>query len=319
MTFFCWVRSAALPAAGLLVLSACSNDPSTWRCRVTGPEARDVDDARSACEHARATFAQLLGRTAPAIVLELGDSWGGRPRRWRRVPQLRISTLRAYDEGRSRSANPDARRGEWQDFVAHEVMHVLLAKLPGAQPESGEYGTAFPDWLDEGLAIAAEADGLRARRLEQAREAIDRLPTVDTLLVARHPSRVHPWPRGVERVTVNIVHCAKPCQRPGYRSDTVTIIQTRVDGQLKLDTIYGPNQFSAVANNLFAVGSYALLEFLRRTLGDEAIAGLASAYRDEALRHTLPLGQSAIGSDLDAIDSAWKTWLRSGQEPRALR
>jgi hypothetical protein len=198
-------------------------------------------------------------------------------------------------------------------------MHVLLGKLPGTEPEGQEYGTALPDWLDEGLAIAAESDGVRQRRLEQAREAIERLPRLDSLLAARHPSQVHRWPRGVERVTVSIIHCAKPCQTPGHRSDTVTIIQTRVEGQLRFDTIYGPSQYAAAANNLFYVSSYALLEFLRSTLGDEAISALASAYRDQAVRNTLPLGQSAIGSDPNSVERAWKTWLGSGQQPRPLR
>jgi hypothetical protein len=308
-------RGKGLVALAGLILTSCSDDPVSWRCKVTGPEVRDVNDARAACERARTVFAELLGRAAPPINVELGDAWGAsRPRRWRREPELRMPTLKAYDEGRGPESNPDRRRAEWQDFIGHEVMHVLLARLPDALPGAREYGTAFPDWFDEALAIAAESQPVRARRLAQAREAIDRLPRVDSLVTSKHPSQIHRWERGVERITVYIRACPKPCPDPNHRSDTITVKQTRVDGKLQFDTVYGPSQYAAAANNQFYIASYALLEFLRRSLGDESIAGIAGLYRDESLRNTLPLQNTRLGSDPVAIDRAWREWLRGSEK-----
>jgi hypothetical protein len=308
-------RFSAVFLIPLVVLGVgCSTGPATWRCTTTGGEPGDSSDVVAACEHARQVFTRLLNRTAPAVQVELGES-SGAGRYFVRLMRahMRLPTFDAYSAGRKSSDDLEARRAEWQDFVAHEVMHILMRSLPGARGREVGYGTAYPDWFDEALAIAAESRELRMRRLRQARAAVEDLPDLDSLLDARHPSQTNKWPRGIERVTVSITLCGRPCARPGHRSDTITVVQRRVEGRTVVDTLYGPTQYANAGNNVFYISSYALLEFVRLRAGDDALDALVNTYRAEE-RKPLP----AFFSDLPSASTEWKEWLRSNKPPRPL-
>jgi hypothetical protein len=303
-------RTAVVVAAALFAVS-CNADPAAWRCTTSGGEAGDSIAATAACEHSRMVFTRLLNRTAPSVHIELGEA-ASAGRTFGRFSRMRLPTFNAYNAGRKSSDDLESRRAEWEDFVAHEVMHILLRSLPGARGRDVGYGTAYPDWFDEALAIAAESRDARMRRLKQARAAVDDLPGLDSLLTATHPSQTNKWPKGIERVTVNITTCGRPCPRPGHRSDTVTVVQRRIDGRIVIDTLYGPTQYADAGNNAFYVSSYSLLEYLRMQAGDEALDSLVNAYREEGA--PLP----GMLSDAPSVSAAWKEWLRSSKPPKPI-
>jgi hypothetical protein len=80
---------------------------------------------------------------------------------------------------------------QWGTVLPHEIAHLLLAarffpESPAA-PDGG-YGTPFPDWLDEGVAIWAEPEENRRRRLEQARALPPARLDLYSILSTPHPA-----------------------------------------------------------------------------------------------------------------------------------
>lgn len=157
-------------------------------CRVTGvmESADDVALALSACEIARARFAELFGGPVPPVRIQLTRSAG-----------YRIGT---DDEGAAvlwpTSATMEASMGrghvslQWREVLPHEMAHALLTARFFAETEipDSEYGTPLPDWLDEGIAIWAEPPESRAERIAQARALPLGRQSLAAILGSPHPA-----------------------------------------------------------------------------------------------------------------------------------
>lgn len=156
--------------------------------------AADAARARAACETARARFVQLFGEPVPAVRIVLWDRPGYRTGTIGDRAAIFWPTAAAMVE-RARGAGAAATAhyisDQWRNVLPHETMHALLAARFDVDQSSGtaaSYGTPFPDWFDEGVAIWAEPLEHRRARLAQARALPEARRDLRAILTATHPA-----------------------------------------------------------------------------------------------------------------------------------
>jgi hypothetical protein len=153
-------------------------------------DAADKQRARAACEAARDRFEELMGGPVPSVLILVEERSGYRIGilEGQAVVLWPSSTAMARVVGPTDGAEAYVER-QWGEALPHEVGHALTAAhfFPDGRFESTGYGTALPDWFEEGLAIWAEPQASRDSRLAAAR----RLPS-DRLHLAGILTTPHP-------------------------------------------------------------------------------------------------------------------------------
>jgi hypothetical protein len=151
----------------------------------------DVARARAACRAARAAFADLFGEPVPPVRVLLRAQAGYRTgvQGGRAVVFWPTgAVLAAHARDRPGAATHVA--GQWRDVLPHEIAHALLAVRffdDDDAPGDG-YGTPFPDWLDEAVAIWAESPPHRAARVSQALALGPEWLELEAILAGPHPA-----------------------------------------------------------------------------------------------------------------------------------
>jgi hypothetical protein len=180
--------------AALVLRALLSAAASAVSCEVSGATASvaDVSRAARACEVARERFGALLGSPVPDVSVILREEGGYRTgvRGGRAViywPTGRaLTTAAGEDPSGPYGADP------WREVLPHEIAHVLLAaRFFGSGPdvsERGGYGTPFPDWLDEAVAIWVEPARSRSTRLAEARALPSARRDLAVIMHAEHPA-----------------------------------------------------------------------------------------------------------------------------------
>lgn len=184
-------RSASRAAAALLCGAIPSAASAECDVRGSAAAATDVTRARAACDSARARFAELLGDSAPAVLVVLHDQ-----------PGYEVASAGALGivywpnslalRGRDRDDETTTARidSHWREVLPHEVMHALtMARFypDGGADGHGGYGTPLPDWFEEGIAILGEPPDSRRKRLQQARRLPAHFQDLRTILHGEHP------------------------------------------------------------------------------------------------------------------------------------
>jgi hypothetical protein len=157
----------------------------------------DESRAKEGCEMARSRFTELFGGSAPGVRVRLWNEPSYRIglQRGQAVIIWPTSLAMAPRGADGEFADSDLIEAhleeQWSTVLPHEIAHLLLAarffpERPAA-PDGG-YGTPFPDWLDEAVAIWAEPKENRRRRLEQARELSPTRLDLDSILGTPHPA-----------------------------------------------------------------------------------------------------------------------------------
>ncbi|HEX7118808.1 MAG TPA: hypothetical protein VF212_08475 [Longimicrobiales bacterium] len=299
---FARLPAAPRPEPGAAPVAApASSDPA---CDVlampdAGAPPADTQRARAACEAARARFAELFGAPVPGvqIVLEHRPGYRAGVRRGRAIlfwPTSRAMAERAgvlvgavapdgAPPGSDGATDDDEALAahiaeQWRDVLPHEIAHALLSARffeEGADARPGGYGTPFPDWFDEGVAIWAESPGHRAARVAQARALPESLRALPGILAAKHPA-----------------------------ADDASILRIRDGAPIPADrtlwTFY-PRSIAVVAFVYDAGGRDAVLALARR---------LAAAPSAPPTLAGLP-GLPAAEKDVVA---AWERWLDDGAD-----
>lgn len=242
--------------------------------------APEIARARNACEHARARFSELFGDPVPGVRVVLWERGGYRTSARDGVAIVFWPTGRALAE---RVGKGDAARlyieDHWRNVLPHETAHALLAARffgearPGGQAEDASanyYGTPFPDWLDEGVAIWAESPENRRGRAAEFHQLPARLRDLGSILAMPHPA------------TDDDAALAMRDGAPVPSNDPV------------LD--FYPQSFAVLAFVIEMGGPTAIQELARRLFADpsdtEAIAGLPG-----------------LPADVDGVGAAWIDWL----------
>ncbi len=172
-------RAAELPGAG---------------CEIDGTDPRGADAvrARTACEIARGRFAELFGEPASSVRVVLWERGGYRVTVREGVAIIFWPTSRALsDRTRPGGLAQEYIADQWRNVLPHETAHVLLAaRFFGEERgrSSADYGTPFPDWFDEGVAIWAESVESRTGRLDDFRKLPVQQSDLRSILVMRHPA-----------------------------------------------------------------------------------------------------------------------------------
>ena len=169
--------------------------PARAACEVTGvtASAADVSRAALACQLARERFSTLLGGPVPQVDVILWEQAGYRTgvRGTRAV--IYWPTGRTLATGSRDGAVGPYGADPWQEVLPHEIAHVLLAARffgsgPAVSAGQGGYGTPFPDWLDEAVAIWVEPATSRAARLGEARELPKARWDLSLIMASPHPA-----------------------------------------------------------------------------------------------------------------------------------
>jgi hypothetical protein len=156
------------------------------------PAEGDETRARSACQIARARFAELFGDPVPGVRVILWEEAHYRMGLLRGEAAIFWPSSQALaPRTDDRTAAEEHVASQWREVLPHEISHLLLAvRFFRDAPASrvGEYGTPLPDWLDEAVAIWAEPTESRQRRIEQARELPPEYLDLRAILVTPHPA-----------------------------------------------------------------------------------------------------------------------------------
>ncbi len=162
-------------------------------CEIAGDAASPGDRRRAleACEAARERFGELFGAPVPGVRIHLEARGGYRTGVSNGRAIVVWPTTRAM-AGRLSGPNDAVAAHiaeQWRDVLPHEIAHVLLAaRFFEGVPRATGYGTPFPDWFDEGVAIWAESQAQREARLAQARALPDELRALTGILASAHPA-----------------------------------------------------------------------------------------------------------------------------------
>lgn len=261
----------------LCIFAAAAPSPLRGQaCEVAGGSAgaRELDRALLACHTARERFADLFEGPVPEVRVRIWDEPGyrGGVQSGRAVVFWPSERAMASHEARSAEFRADP----WREVLPHEIAHVLLAaRFYGRHVDgAGEsaYGTPFPDWLDEGVAIWAEPAESRRDRLRGARKLPARRRDLRTIVLASHPAS------GDARVLAMRDGAAPP-------------------GNRALWDFY-PQSIAVLAFVHEAGGRAAVSELARRLV--------AGSDAPEAL-----VGLPGLTGDFDAISAAWTSWLET--------
>jgi hypothetical protein len=182
--------------AALLLFLIGTATPVPTNCEIVLEEVSfsPGDEARAlhACETARSRFGDLFGDPVPEVRVHLWDQPGYRIGLQRGRAVVFWPTTTTMTPNSADTAAVDRHLDlQWREVLPHEIAHLLLAARffpdnPAAP--AGGYGTPLPDWLDEAVAIWAEPDASRERRLQQARELPPARQDLRTILASPHPA-----------------------------------------------------------------------------------------------------------------------------------
>lgn len=253
-------------------------------CEVTGrAPAADIDQARKACERARSRFGELFGDPVPGVRLVLWERGGYRTSArdgeaivlW---PTSRALTGRVGKGAAARRYIED----QWRNVLPHETAHALLAArfFDDARPDGdgdGDeapaaeyYGTPFPDWLDESVAIWAESPQNRRGRAAEFRQLPQRMRELRSILAMPHPAH-----------------------------DDDRILAMRDGAPVPSD--------DAVLD--FYPQSFAVLAFIVETGGPAAVQELAQRLLADPSDTQAIIGLPGLPTDVEGVTSAWDEWL----------
>jgi hypothetical protein len=183
--------AAALPAPA--APAVIDPDATCIVRRGTGEAASgaDVERARAGCATARARFGELFGGPVPTVQVvlwdwpgyRLGTEAGAALIFW---PTTVAMSVAAGDGDRGAAHVAD----QWRNVLPHEISHALLAArfFPAADAPTDGYGTPFPDWLDEAVAIWAESPDNRRGRVAEARSLPAARQELGSILTMPHPA-----------------------------------------------------------------------------------------------------------------------------------
>jgi len=257
--------------------------PAAPPCEVTGDvsAAADVLRAEQACAVARARFAELFGEPVPKVVVTLwrdgGYRTGIQARRavifW--PTEAALAGRQTGGDGGIYDADP------WHEILPHEIAHVLLAARffgggfdPGAP--TAAYGTPFPDWLDEAVAIWAEPEASRLGRLREARALPEARLDLRSILNATHP---------------------------GARDPRVMAMR---DGGAP------PSDEDLWA---FYPQAIAVLDFVHHMGGSAAVSELAARLvAAPGAGERALVGLPGLAGDFAGVEAAWRGWLAEGPQ-----
>lgn len=241
------------------------------------PSSTDEQHAIAACDVARARFAELFGGPVSGVRIILWDE-----------PHYRMGLLGGeaaifWPTGEvmtPRRADPITAElhveKQWREVLPHEIAHLLLAvqffrDIPST-PGPG-YGTPFPDWLDEAVAIWAEPEESRQRRIEQARELPAEYLDLRSILTRPHPAT-------------------------GNSAAYIARDGTARPADYTLWAFY-PQAIAVLAFIHEHGGTPATMELVRRLQADP----------DDLLPLT---GLPGLPEDFEAVESLWEEWLARG-------
>lgn len=250
-------------------------------CEVTGAApAGDITRARTACERARSRFAELFGDPAPGVRVVLWERSGYRTSARDGVAIVLWPTGRALA---SRVGEGEAARlyieDQWRNVLPHETAHALLAARffdearpdsKGNAPSTEYYGTPFPDWLDESVAIWAESPENRRGRAAEFRQLPERMRDLRSILAMPHPA-----------------------------SDDDTILAMRDGAPVPRD--------EAVLD--FYPQSFAVLAFIIETGGPAAVQELARRLLADSSDADAIVGLPGLPADFQRVSAAWDEWV----------
>lgn len=263
--------------AGVLALVLGSAVPGgAAECEVAGVPATAADTARArtACQVARARFAELFGDPVPNVRVILQDRAGYRAGIQGITAAILWPTTRAMEArvGRGAAAKKHIEE-QWRDVLPHEITHALLAvRFDGAwtEPPSAGYGTSFPDWFDEGVAIRAESIENRRARLAQARALPAARRDLRSIVASRHPAQAD------TRLLAIRDGAAPPPDRALWD---------------------------------FYSQAIAVLEFVFQKGGQAAIRELAARYIADPNDPDALAGLPGLPSTLEGVVAAWEEWI----------
>lgn len=243
------------------------------------PAADDEVRARTACQAARTRFAELFGDPVPEVRIilweeahyRMGVLRGEAAIFW---PSSQAMTPRTDD----RAAAEHHLAAQWREVLPHEISHLLLAVrfFPDrAATPAGGYGTPFPDWLDEAVAIWAEPLESRQRRVEQARELPAEFRDLRTILTSPHPAT------GQSAAYISRDGTARPAD-------------------FTLWAFY-PQAISVLTFIHDHGGTAATRELARRLAGDSG----------GSLDPQVLTGLPGLPVDFEGVDAAWNQWIEN--------
>lgn len=270
---------AALGAALAPASPSAAAPPPRAACEITGATGvyADVSRATGACESARRRFSDLFGEPVPEVSVILQEESGYRTgvRGTRAViywpTQATLQGQAGGDPSGPFEADP------WREVLPHEIAHVLLAARffgLGDVADPGGYGTPFPDWLDEAVAIWVEPEASKRDRLVEARRLPEARRALQGIVGGRHPATTNP---------------AVMAMRDGAPA---------------------PEDEDLYA---FYPQSIALLTFIIESGGRSAALVLVERLRaDPAAGLGALLGLPGLPTDAGTLESTWLRWLGSG-------
>jgi hypothetical protein len=191
MSLLVYAMAAAL--TGPAAPPASDPDPTCRVRRGTGEAARgeDLERARRGCATARARFGELFGGPVPAVQVvlwdwpgyRLGTDGGDAVIFWPSTVAMQVAAGEG-DRGAAHVAD------QWRNVLPHEISHALLAArfFPAGPTSTDDYGTPFPDWLDEAVAIWAESPDNRRSRVAEAKSLSAARLELGSILTMTHPA-----------------------------------------------------------------------------------------------------------------------------------
>jgi hypothetical protein len=265
------------------------------RGRAAGP--------RSASRH-------CFGRDAPAVLIDIADT-------------LRIYGVHTSDDGWlihwpstqrliDIYADPGLVEVAWDRTLPHEIGHLMMFSLADElkmASEPGEFGSPFPDWLDEGAAVWMEP-GSDPSDLTTIRRERLQTPSVGEIVGAKQPHvSGDDWIRSVARtITMPCLNRA-PCSRT--RWNEWMIVTRRIEDRAEVaDTTYMEHyqERGQVLEDHFNFYSNALLRFIHERGGSAAVVSLVEslAKGDSSVEAiTTAPGLPPTGEQLEREWSAW--------------
>ncbi len=296
----------------LLPLAAVAVAANAQPCRVVGAASEaDVRLAILACEDAEARFKQLFrAGTEPIVILLSGDAADLRAEwvlHWHTGDELRRFAIRA---GLSGSEIESHVTEQWEEFLPHEIGHVLVWQYlenRRARRIAGEYATPLPDWFEEAVAIWLEPEHLKRQRMIMARIFWQELPHIKEIVHGKHPRAHDPDPATItwERETV-------PCEGSCPDSAMRVTVQQFPDGRIAVDTQYvAAYPWEVDGRDYYYPQVYSLLAYIHDVGGYEAIDTIARRLRRNPRDPNHLRNLPNLPSDLDGLDRAWRKWLQT--------
>jgi hypothetical protein len=295
----------AAGAIAALIASGPTPGPAEFECVVASRlGGTQIDRARAACMQARNRIAALFGQPAARVVLRFVDTPP------RAQFEVRRDTVIAFvptgKGGRMEYGSFD----QWAATAAHEIAHNLFAARSGTPHR---YGPDRGDWFMEAVAIWAEADADRDRRMRQLwADGRNRLPLREVLRM-HHPNyAAGPRPARIERLIMDI--CRVPC--PG-RPDTVVVRQTILaDGTERVDTLAATTPHidqQALVVAFYGI-AYSVLAFIHDRGGAAAVRLVEERIRAGNARDAV-LGVGDLPATFAAFEAEWSKWLELAATP----